>query len=48
MDSLFSSLLTHLMNKLQRLKIYLLYGEKSMSTEMENIFTELLLSERIK
>ena len=48
MNSLFSCLLMYLMNKLRRLKIYLLYGEKSLSTEMEIIFTELLLSEGMK
>ena len=40
--------LTYLMNKLRRLKIYLLQGEKLLSTEMEIISTELLLSERMK
>ena len=38
---------TYFINKL-RLKIYLLKGEKSLSAEMEIIFTELMLTERIK
>ena len=38
MYSLFSCFLTYLINKLRRLKIYFLYGEKSLSTEMEIIF----------
>ena len=48
MYSLFSCFLTYLINKLRRLKIYFLYGEKSLSTEMEIIFTALFLSERMK
>ena len=47
MYSLFLYLKTYLINKL-RLKIYLLKGEKSLSAEMEIIFTELMLTERIK
>ena len=38
---------TYFINKL-RLKIYLLKGEKSLSAEMEIIFTELMLTEKIK
>ena len=38
---------TYFINKL-RLKIYLLKGEKSLSAEMEIIFTELMLTERIR
>ena len=38
---------TYLINKL-RLQIYFLKGEKSLSAEMEIIFTELILTERIK
>ena len=44
---LFLYLQTYFINKL-RLKIYLLKGEKSLSAEMEIIFTELMLTERIK
>ena len=47
MYSLFLYLQTYLINKL-RLKIYLLKGEKSLSAEMEIIFTKLMLTERIK
>ena len=47
MYGLFLYLQTYLINKL-RLKIYLLKGEKSLSAEMEIIFTELMLTERIK
>ena len=46
--SLFLYLLTHLINKLRRLKIYFLKGEKSLSAEIETVFTELMLTERIK
>ena len=38
---------TNFINKL-RLEIYLLEGEKSLSAEMEIIFTELMLTKRIK
>ena len=47
MYGLFLYLQTYLINKL-RLKIYLLIGEKSLSAEMEIIFTKLMLTERIK
>ena len=47
MYGLFLYLQTYFINKL-RLKIYLLKGEKSLSAEMEIIFTELMLTERIK
>ena len=47
MYGLFLYFLTYFINKL-RLKIYLLKGEKSLSAEMEIIFTELMLTERIK
>ena len=47
MYGLFLYLKTYFINKL-RLKIYLLKGEKSLSAEMEIIFTELMLTERIK
>ena len=47
MYGLFLYLQTYLIDKL-RLKIYLLKGEKSLSAEMEIIFTELMLTERIK
>ena len=47
MYGLFLYLQTYFINKL-RLKIYLLKGEKSLSAEMEIIFTELILTERIK
>ena len=35
-------------NKLRRLKVYFFKGEKSLSAVMEIIFTELMLTERIK
>ena len=47
MCGLFLYLLTYLIDKL-RLKIYFLKGEKSLSAGMEIIFTELMLTERIK
>ena len=47
MYSLFLYLLTYLIDKL-RLKIYFLKGGKSLSAEMEIIFTKLILTERIK
>ena len=47
MYSLFLYLLTYLIDKL-RLKIYFLEGGKSLSAEMEIIFTKLILTERIK
>ena len=47
MCGLFLYLQTYLINKL-RLQIYFLKGEKSLSAEMEIIFTELMLTERIK
>ena len=47
MYGLFLHLLKYLIDKL-RLKIYFLKGEKSLSAEMEIIFTELMLTERIK
>ena len=37
--SLFSYLLTYQIDKLRRLKIFLLKGEKSLSAEMEIVFT---------
>ena len=48
MYSLFLYLLTYLINKLRRLKVYFFKGEKSLSAVMEIIFTELMLTERIK
>ena len=48
MYSLFLYLLTYLINKLQRLKVYFFKGKKSLSAVMEIIFTELMLTERIK
>ena len=48
MYSLFLYLATYLLDKLLRLKIHLLEGKRSLSAEMEIIFTELLLSERMK
>ena len=47
MHGLFLNFLTYLINKL-RLKIYFLKGEKSLLAEMEIIFTELMLTEKIK
>ena len=47
MHGLFLYFLTYLIDKL-RFKIYFLKGEKSLSAEMEIIFTELMLTERIK
>ena len=48
MYSLFLYLLTYLINNLQRLKVYFVKGEKSLLAVMEIIFTELMLTERIK
>ena len=47
MHGLFLYFLTYLIDKL-RFKIYFLKGEKSLSAEMEIIFTELMLTEKIK
>ena len=47
MYGLFLYLQTYLINKL-RLKIYVLKGEKSLSAEMEIIFTKLMLTEKMK
>ena len=47
MHGLFLYFLTYLIDKL-RFKIYFLIGEKSLSAEMEIIFTELMLTEKIK
>ena len=48
MYSLFSYLLTNWINELQRLKINLLKGEKSLSAEMEIVYRAVPLSKGMK
>ena len=48
MNSLLSYLLTCLINKLRRLKLYVLKGEKSLLAEMVIVFTQLLVFEEMK